>query len=170
MHWNEDWLQFGQYVKESQKFEKGSNIIKPNFFGGGSYITVLIKFWHKPTKSAKNSCYKWYDHSQKTQNFPDSRLCCTKTFWTTKSETFQSVRKLSRVSGNFPEYPQTFQNVRKLSGVYWNFPESPETFPSVWKSETENAKAFQIADFDEQKLSGQRIWKLFRVFGNFSEW
>ena len=40
-------------------------------------------------------------------------------------------------------------------------------------TETENAKTFQIADFDEQKLSGQQfasesVWKLFRFFENYS--
>ena len=48
-------------------------------------------------------------------------------------ETFQTVRKLSKLSGNFPDCPETFQTVRKLSRLSRNFPDCPETFQTVRK-------------------------------------
>ena len=40
-----------------------------------------------------------------------------------------TVRKLYRVSGNFPRCPETFKRVRKHSIVFVNFPGCPESFP-----------------------------------------
>ena len=55
-------------------------------------------------------------------------------------ETYESIRKLSRVFRTFPECPETFQSVRKvfhsvqnLSRVYNNFPDYLQTCQSVWK-------------------------------------
>ena len=48
-------------------------------------------------------------------------------------ETFQTVRKLSRLSRNFPDCMETLQTVRKLSRLFGNFFNCPETFHTVWK-------------------------------------
>ena len=54
-------------------------------------------------------------------------------------ETFQTVWKLSRLSGNFSDFPdclEFFQTVWKLSRLSSNFPDCPETFQTVWKLST----------------------------------
>ena len=48
-------------------------------------------------------------------------------------ETFQPVRKPSRLSGNFPDSSETFQTVRKISRLSGNFSDCTETFQTVRK-------------------------------------
>ena len=49
-------------------------------------------------------------------------------------ETFHTIRKVSRPSGNFQDQPEIFQTIRKLSSPSGNFPDNPETFQTIWKS------------------------------------
>ena len=49
------------------------------------------------------------------------------------SETFQPIRKVSRLSGNFPGYPEIFRIIRKISSLSGNFPGFPETFQAIQK-------------------------------------
>ena len=42
-------------------------------------------------------------------------------------ENIQTIRKLSRQSGNFLDYPETFQTIWKISRLSGNFPKGPET-------------------------------------------
>ena len=48
-------------------------------------------------------------------------------------KTFNTVKKNSRLSENFPDQLKTFQIVWKLSRVSGEFPECPESFQTVWK-------------------------------------
>ena len=48
-------------------------------------------------------------------------------------ESFQTIQKLSRLSGNFPDHPESFQTIRKLSRPSGNFPDHPETFQTIRK-------------------------------------
>ena len=45
-------------------------------------------------------------------------------------ESFQSFRKISRLSGSFPDHPENIQPIRKLSRLSGNFPDNPE---NIWK-------------------------------------
>ena len=88
-------------------------------------------------------------------------------------ETLQTIRKISRLFGNFPgyleifpnrqDYPKTFQAIKKtfrtIQKLYWlsrNFPDHPENIQTIWKfsSRSENfpvqfqglrAKTFRMA-------------------------
>jgi len=42
-------------------------------------------------------------------------------------------RKLSRLSGNFPDHPENIQPIRKLSRLSGNFPDNPENIQTIWK-------------------------------------
>ena len=89
-----------------------------------------------PLSNETESNIKWSFQTQRQKTrkkIPDNRLWCAKTFWTTIGQTFQSVRKLSRDSGNFPECPKSFKRFQKHSIVSVNFPECPETFQIVQK-------------------------------------
>ena len=46
---------------------------------------------------------------------------------------FQTIRKLSWLSGNFPGYPETFHPIRKFSGSSGKYPAYPETFQAIRK-------------------------------------
>ena len=46
---------------------------------------------------------------------------------------FLDHQKLSRLSRNFPDYPETFQIIRKLSRLSRNFPDHPDTFQIIRK-------------------------------------
>ena len=48
-------------------------------------------------------------------------------------ETFQAIRKLSRLSGNFPDHPENIQPIRKLSRLSGNFPDHPENIQPTRK-------------------------------------
>ena len=106
--------------------------------------------------------------------------------------TFQNNQKLSRLSGNFPEFPKTFPNIWIFSRESWNcpvsgyFPEYLESFQSVRKQSAwklfrvsvnfpECAKIFKnipklsrvSGNFQECLQTFNSVWKLFRVSGNF---
>ena len=48
-------------------------------------------------------------------------------------ETFQAIRKFSRLSGNFPGYPETFRIILKISSLSGNFPGYLENIQTIWK-------------------------------------
>ena len=92
---------------------------------------------------------------------------------------FQTVWKLSRPSGNFPDQLETLQTVRKFSRLSGNFPDCPETFQTVWKLSTLVYSSVQlmlrlhfIGNFvercknfpDAQKLSGRQCRYADEVF------
>ena len=52
-------------------------------------------------------------------------------FWIIK--TLRTIRKISRLSGNFPDNPETFQVIRKLSRPSGKYPDYPETFQTIPK-------------------------------------
>ena len=72
-------------------------------------------------------------------------------------ESFQTIRKVSRPSGNFPDHPETFQTIQKLSRPSGNFPDHPETFQTIRK-------------FPDHPETFQTIRKLSRPSGNLSIW
>ena len=80
--------------------------------------------WQRPKKSQLSGRQNFA-----RKNFPDE---VRKIFWR-HLEGCQTVQKLSRQSGNFPDCPETFQTVRKLSRQSENFPDSPKTFQTVRK-------------------------------------
>ena len=48
-------------------------------------------------------------------------------------ETFWTIRKISRLSGNFPGYPETFQAIQKLSRLSKNFLDYKYSFRIIQK-------------------------------------
>ena len=48
-------------------------------------------------------------------------------------ENIRTIRKLSRLSGNFSDYPETFQVIWKLFGPSGKYPDYPETFQTIRK-------------------------------------
>ena len=83
------------------------------------------------------------------------------------SRSFHTVRKLSRLSGNFPDCaelstlsgnfphcPATFQTVQKLSKLSKKFPACLETFQSVWKLSGPSG------NFPVCPETFQSVWKL----------
>ena len=75
------------------------------------------KFFSRHIQKCKN-CYRLSETCQKILNY---------------LETFQTVRKLSRPSGNFPDCSETFLTDWKLSRLSENFPDCPEIFQTVQK-------------------------------------
>ena len=75
----------------------------------------------------------------------------------TVQETFQTVRKLSRLSGNFPHPPETFQSVWKLSRLSKNFPDCVETFQTLWKLSKLSG------NFPNCPIYFQTVWKPSRL-------
>ena len=65
------------------------------------------------------------------------------------SESFETIQKLSRSSGKFPDYPETFQAIHKLSKLSRNFPDHPETSQCNFKGYAQKlsgrAKTFWMA-------------------------
>ena len=100
------------------------------------------------------------------------------------SETFQAIRKLSRLSRNFPGYPEIFRIIRKISSLSGNFPGSPETFQAIQKLSGSSGKypayseTFQAIwklsrlsrNFPDHPETIQPIWKLSRLSGNFPDY
>ena len=96
-------------------------------------------------------------------------------------ETYQTVRKLSRLFGNFPDCPETlqtvrkiftlsekfinylerFQNVRKLSRLFGNFPDCLESFQTVQKL------SILSINFPDCPETFQTVRKITRLSGNF---
>jgi len=79
-----------------------------------------------------------------------------------ESSEFQTVWKLSRLSGNFPDCPETFQTVRKL-------PVCPETFQTV------RTLSRLFGNFPDCPITSrlsdnfQTVGKLSRLSGNFPD-
>ena len=55
-------------------------------------------------------------------------------------KTSQTIRKLFRLSQNFPDYPKTSQTIQTLSRLFGNFsrlsrnfPDYPKIFQAIWK-------------------------------------
>ena len=98
---------------------------------------------------------------------------CAKTFLTTfffkSPEAFQSVRKLSRVSRDFPKRQETFQRFWKLSRVSKNFQEVLETFHSVQKLSRVSRNFPECSETFQSPEFFQRIQKLSIVSGHFPE-
>ena len=97
------------------------------------------------------------------------------------SGNFPGIRKLSRLSGNFPGYPETFWTLRKISGIFpgypetfwtiWkisrlsgNFPDHPEIFQTVWKLPSAISRVTRKNFPDAQKLSGWQCHDATMVF------
>ena len=76
---------------------------------------------------------------------------------------FQTVCKLSRLSGNFLDCPETFQTVWKLSRLPEIFPCCPETFQTVRKP----SKLSGI--FPDSSETFQTVRKLSRLSGSFPD-
>ena len=70
---------------------------------------------------------------------------------------FQTLWKVYRQSGNFPDNLETFQTIWKLSWQSWDFPDNLKTFPTIWELPrqyekfTDNLKSLQTT----RKLSWQ---------------
>ena len=74
-------------------------------------------------------------------------------------ETYQTVRKLSRLFGNFPDCPETFPNIWKLSRLFGNFPdclETFQTFQTVWNFSRLSG------NFPDRLETFRTVWKLSR--------
>ena len=94
-------------------------------------------------------------------------------------ETFQIVRKLSRISGNFPDHPDTFQIIRKPSRLSGNFLDCLETFQILWRSGNflDYPQTFQnirklptpSGHFPDYPETFQTFRKLSRLSGNFPD-
>ena len=90
-------------------------------------------------------------------------------------ETFQSVRKLSKLSGNFPDCQKTFQTIRKLFKLSGNFLDCPETFQTVWKLSRQSGNfltdsTFQASFYvqfciNKQKISCRQCRHVDEIFG-----
>ena len=78
-------------------------------------------------------------------------------------ETFQTVRKLSRLSRNFPDCPETFQTVQKLSRLSGIFPDCPETFQTI-----RNFSKLS-GNFPDCPETFQTVRTLSRLSGNFPD-
>ena len=60
-------------------------------------------------------------------------FACSCHVYHTWQETFDTVWKLSRLSGNFPYWLETFQTGSNLPRLSGKFPEWHETFQTLWK-------------------------------------
>ena len=80
-------------------------------------------------------------------------------------ETFQTVRKFSRLSKNFPDSLKTFQNFRKVSKLSGNFPDYSSYFQTVRKSSglSRNFSDLYVICFD--LISNQFCWYAQKLSG-----
>ena len=85
-----------------------------------------------------------------------------------QSETFQTIRILSRLFGHFPCYLETFQTVWKLSRRSGNFPDGLDNFQTVWKFPTAISRFMRKNFLEAQKLSGRQCHDAMIVFGPLS--
>ena len=76
-------------------------------------------------------------------------------------ESFQTVWKVSKQSGNFLHCPETFHTVKKISRLSGNFPDQLGTFQTVWKL------SGSYGNFPYRLESFQSVRKLSRLSGNF---
>ena len=79
-------------------------------------------------------------------------------------ETFQTVqafsrlsRKFFRLSGKFLDCLETFQTLQKLSKVFRNSPDCPKNFQAVWKLSTPSG------NFSHCPIYFQTVWKPSRL-------
>ena len=80
----------------------------------------------------------------------------------------QSVLKLSRRSGKFPDSPETFYIVWKVSSWSGKFPDSLETFRTVWKFFwTVWKRPGQSGKFPDSLESFRTVWNFFGQSGRF---
>ena len=79
-------------------------------------------------------------------------------------ETFEIIRKPSRLSGSFPDHPDTFQTIQKLFRPAGNFPGHLKIFPAIWKL----SRLFgNLQDYPE---TSQTARTLSRISGNFPDY
>ena len=55
-------------------------------------------------------------------------------------ESFQTVWKISRQSGKFPDDVESSQLVQKVFQIVWNFFDSVESFQIVWRLSSRSGK------------------------------
>ena len=84
--------------------------------------------------------------------------------WKTCEKLSRDHQKLSRPSGNFPDYPETFQTIRKLSRPSGNFPDHPESFQTIQKLSRLSG------NFPDHLETFQTIRKVSRPSGNLCFW
>ena len=72
----------------------------------------------------------------------------------------KSVKKCSRLSGNFSDHPENIQPIQKLSRLSGNFPDHPENIQKLSK------KSGKYPDYLE---TFQTICKCSRLSGNFPD-
>ena len=80
------------------------------------------------------------------------------------SRSFRTIRKISRLSGNFPGYPETFRTIRKISGLSGDFPDHPAIFQTIWKLPSAISRVTRKNFPDAQKLSGWQCHDATMVF------
>ena len=76
-------------------------------------------------------------------------------------EIFWIIRKISSLSGNFPGYPEIFRIIRKISSLSGNFSGYPETFQAIQKLSRSSGK------YPAYPENFQTIRKKSRLSGNF---
>ena len=84
--------------------------------------------------------------------------------WTGK---FNTIQKVSRPSGNFPDHPECFQTIQKVSRPSGKFPYHPETFQTIQKVFRPSGLSRPSGKFPDQPESFQTIWKVSRPSGKF---
>ena len=76
---------------------------------------------------------------------------------------FQTIRKVFRSSGKFPDHLESFQIIRKVSRSSGKFPDHPKSFQTIQKVSRPSGK------FPDDSESFQTIQKVFRPSGKFPD-
>ena len=81
------------------------------------------------------------------------------------TENIETIRELSRLSGNFPGYLETFCTIWKISSTSGNFPDNPKIFQTVLELPSAISRVTRKNFPDAQKLSGWQCHDAMMVFG-----
>ena len=123
------------------------------------FLVITATFKALMSSQHAISCLKIFETSimvtrgPKSLNFPD----------------IQAIRKLSRLSKNFPDHPENIQIIRKLTGPSGKYSDYLEILQTVHKLPSTFLRVTRKNFPDARKLSGWQCHDATMVFGPLME-